>query len=61
MIVIQILGPPKSGKTNIASAITTRLRELGYKVQITDGDPGVMHQQDANAEVHVYTEKQKVK
>src|SRR5215813_2831336 len=34
-MIIELFGPPGAGKTTFAHALTTRLRERGYDVQLT--------------------------
>ncbi len=36
--VVWFTGLPGSGKTTIANAVASKLRELGYKVEVLDGD-----------------------
>ena len=36
--VVWFTGLPGSGKTTVANAVVSKLRELGYKVEVLDGD-----------------------
>jgi len=36
--VVWFTGLPGSGKTTVANAVASRLRELGYRVEVLDGD-----------------------
>ncbi len=38
MLVIWLTGPSGSGKTTLAKALLKKLREMGYKAEILDGD-----------------------